>query len=125
MTDLALKIILVMIPIVYVSLRIKDKNDKSYLKKFNERYHFDNAANEYSKNLLKLGKFPYHAFKESNVEKGIKMDIEFLRKRDEYLDSLTLEQHGQLIRGMDSYLMGDVSSVRLAKKIAKEREYKF
>jgi len=125
MTDLALTIIIAMIPIVYISARIKEKNDKSYLKKFNEWYHFDNATNEYSKNLLKIGEFPYHAFKENNVEKGIEMDMEFLRKRDEYLDSLTLEQHGQLIRGMDSYLMGDVSSVRLAKKIAKERGYKF
>lgn len=125
MNDLVFTITILMISILYVYMRIKDKKDKTYLMKFNEQYHFDNAGNKYSKNLLEIGKFPYHAFKENNVEKGIEMDMEFLRKRDEYLDSLTLEQHSQLIRGMDSYLIGDISNVRLAKKIAKERGYKF
>lgn len=125
MSDTAITIVLILIPVTFLILKLKHKADTNYLAKFNEQYHIDNAPNEYAKDFLQMGKFPYAAFKEKDVNKGIQMDMDYLRKQDDYLDSLSVEQHGQLIRGLDTYLMGDVSSVKKAKRIAKERGYKF
>ena len=125
MSDMAITIVLILFPVTFFILKPKHEADVKYLVKFNEQYHIDNALNDYAKDFLKIGKFPYAAFKEEDVDKGIQMDMDYLRKQDDYLDTLSVEQHGQLIRGLDTYLMGDVSSVKKAKRIAKERGYKF
>lgn len=123
MSDFILGFTLIAIPITYVIVKFKHDSDKRYLKKFNETYHMDNASNKYAREFLRIGKFPFHAFAEKDINKGIEMEMKYLREQDQYLNSLSIEEHSQLIRGLDSYLTGDISNIRKAKKIARERGY--
>lgn len=124
MYNIILCLITLAIPLLYYTSRYKDRAKERYLKDFNKQYHIDNASQEHAKKLIEMGSSPFHAVTEKDIEEGIAKDMEYTCKREDFLDSLSLDEHMELISSLDGYMQGDISDVKKAKGIAKERGYK-
>lgn len=103
----ALTIVTTVIGVSFYLLNKKFKSDKDFLERFNTLHHIELTENEHAKRLIR--------------DKG-KAHENFLNE-EYFTNHLSIEEHSDLIKGLDQYQTGDIASVREAKRISKERGY--